>query len=83
MTRDGYWTICPYCGYQHGDCWEWNASESTRNFTCNGCEREFKTWAEYSVEYVAQGIETRRAETSEAQAPSQGDESPVAKGDAP
>lgn len=31
----------------------------------------------------AQGIETRRAETSEAQAPSRSDESPVAEGDAP
>ena len=52
-TRDSEHVICPFCGYEHGDAWEWCASEDVQAKMCDGCGKEFKCFAEHSVDYVA------------------------------
>ena len=49
QSSDAY-AVCPYCGRQHGDCWEW-VKEQDRLFTCNYCERDFIVWADVRVTY--------------------------------
>ena len=50
-TRDGEWVTCPYCGYKHGDAWEWCNEENPQDTECSGCGKTFRCWAEYAVDY--------------------------------
>lgn len=56
MPRDEEWVVCPHCGYQHGDGWEWCSPEEPKETTCNGCGARFECWAEHSVEYVSRPL---------------------------
>lgn len=47
---DGEYVICPHCGNQMGDCWEWVTEDYTEE-TCEVCGGRFGYWAEYSVSY--------------------------------
>jgi transposase len=48
---DDEYVICPYCGYEHGDGWEWATTEQTRKMVCEGCDKEFHYWTEFQVTY--------------------------------
>ena len=54
-TRDGQYVICPYCGDQRGDCWEW-VDETVRQDKCPNCGKEYQYWAEMSIDYIAQPL---------------------------
>lgn len=51
MARHGEYAICPHCGYEHGDCWEW-VKDRPRNTKCDGCGQTFSVYAEYDVVYI-------------------------------
>jgi hypothetical protein len=51
-TTDSEFIICPHCGEQMGDCWEWVHDEPTEN-ECSYCNKKIVVWAEYSVDYHA------------------------------
>lgn len=42
--------ICPHCGYEHHDCFEWGADEDEYN--CNRCSLPFTYFREVSIEYT-------------------------------
>lgn len=48
--------VCPYCGHEHGDSWEFDLSGSGI-VECNKCEREFKAAREIEVYYWSEEIE--------------------------
>jgi hypothetical protein len=53
--RDGSRAICPHCGYEHGDCWDWVRTEPhTRE--CSECTKPFEVWAEVDVEYITRPV---------------------------
>jgi RNA polymerase subunit RPABC4/transcription elongation factor Spt4 len=49
MATDPEYAICPYCGEQHGDCWEWCPGEDAVTMTCQGCGKKFRAWSETTV----------------------------------
>ena len=51
--RDNEWVVCPFCGNEHGDCWDWCKSEDPQRTTCDSCGQEFICWAEYDVQYCS------------------------------
>jgi DNA-directed RNA polymerase subunit RPC12/RpoP len=51
-TADGCFIICPHCGEQMGDCWEWVHDEPTEN-ECTYCDKKIIVWADYDVTYRA------------------------------
>lgn len=57
-TSSNEYVVCPYCGEQHGDAWEW-AAENTEGdrMECQGCAKVFVYWAEHDVTYYARDIE--------------------------
>ena len=52
-TSDSEYVICPFCGYEHGDAWEW-CKQDAQDTKCDGCGKTFMCYAEHSVEYIAQ-----------------------------
>jgi hypothetical protein len=42
--------ICPHCGHEHADCFEWGADEDEQN--CNRCSLPFTYYREVVVEYT-------------------------------
>ena len=44
--RDPEYVICPFCGEEHGGCWEWLKGEDSITITCDRCGEEFICWAE-------------------------------------
>ena len=52
-TFDAEYVICPYCGEQHGDCWEW-VTDDIRDCECQNekCQKTFKCYAEWEVTYI-------------------------------
>lgn len=57
MISDGEYAICPYCGYKHGDCWEWLTAEFPEIYDCANCGEHFKAYAEYDVRYITEKSE--------------------------
>jgi hypothetical protein len=49
--------VCPYCGYEHRDCFEWSDSG---NVECEKCDKTF--WCDREVEVT---YTTSKAEESE------------------
>jgi len=44
--------ICPYCGYEHGDSWEWaDGREQEDEFECHQCQKTFSCERSISVTY--------------------------------
>ncbi len=52
-TRDENHVICPHCGAEHGDAWEWCTSEMPFDTTCDECGKVFEAWVVYDVSYCA------------------------------
>ena len=48
--------VCPHCGYQHDDAWEWNFGPgldgSSEGRTCDSCEGEFDCERVVCVDYT-------------------------------
>ena len=42
--------VCPHCGTEQGDAWEWAATET--DATCAECDGEFHVRPDYSVSYT-------------------------------
>jgi len=40
--------VCPYCGYEYGDSWEWPDSGETE---CDECEKTFGYFRNVEVTY--------------------------------
>lgn len=39
-TENGESVVCPYCGYAHGDAWEWAADNVDGDrMECEECEK--------------------------------------------
>lgn len=55
MQYDDEWIICPHCGIESGDCWEW-VKEHAEEETCGECGGRYRYWAEYSVTYYTSPI---------------------------
>ncbi len=49
--------ICPYCGHEHGDSWEYGGGgEDTDTAICDECDREFE-WSRFIItEYSTKRI---------------------------
>lgn len=57
-TSSQEYVVCPYCGYEHGDAFEWAAPETEGGLAeCDECGRMFVFWAEHEVTYHARDIE--------------------------
>lgn len=52
---DGEYVICPYCGTQMGDCWEW-VTESSKTDTCEECGGEYRYYAETYTTYYTDPV---------------------------
>ncbi len=52
-TAHPEYVICPACGEQHGDAWEWCNSENPIPVICQECGEDFYCWAEFDVRYHA------------------------------
>lgn len=56
-TSNGEAVVCPYCGEQHGDAWEWAQDENGDRMECQECKRIFFYWADFDITYHACDIE--------------------------
>lgn len=47
--------VCPHCGHEHGDSWEYftHGNGNEREADCVECEKRFLVSAEYSVTYFS------------------------------
>lgn len=41
--------VCPYCGHEHSDCWEWENDEG--KIECDECDKVFNYCRNHSVDY--------------------------------
>ena len=48
---DDCYVICPYCGNEMGDAWDWSSHEDWQEHECDECEKTFMSCAEYDVTY--------------------------------
>jgi hypothetical protein len=46
--------VCPHCGYEHGDSWEWGEGEQE----CESCKAVFMVEIIITVEYTTTRITT-------------------------
>ena len=46
--------VCPYCGHEHQDAWEWRSDSSEVN--CGNCDTEFHYERIITVEYTTKKI---------------------------
>lgn len=49
---------CPYCGYVHGDAWDWFTSDY-QEVDCDGCGETFSCARDISVSYTSYKKEER------------------------
>lgn len=62
MTKETQYTtypVCPYCGYEHPDAWEWDFGAGTEGNTeieCDNCEKEFFVSRMVEVSYSTRKI---------------------------
>ena len=61
--------VCPYCGFEFGDCWEFGDSGRV---DCDSCGQDFEFEAEHSVRYTSRKIE--RVEDARAALAPKGDD---------
>lgn len=55
---DSYVAICPYCGEQHGDCWDW-VTEDGHCTECAACEREYWVEAYVDITYLTKPLDAK------------------------
>ena len=44
--------ICPYCGYEFSDSWEFNDNQDEQHVECEECSKEFFLYVNISVDYT-------------------------------
>ena len=44
--------ICPYCGYEFSDSWEFNANQDEQHVECEECGKEFFLYVDITVNYT-------------------------------
>ena len=49
---------CPYCGYQHQDCFEWDCDEEMK-YDCDNCGKKFSVVREVKTTYSTVPIEDK------------------------
>lgn len=47
--------VCPYCGYEHSNSWEYNSDSS--KIDCEECGKEFCYDRDYTVTYCTSKVE--------------------------
>ena len=47
--------VCPYCGQEESDSWEYQADAG--QIYCHNCKNEFKYEREITIEYVTSKLE--------------------------
>ena len=50
--------VCPYCGYEHSDSWEYDSDSGEAE--CDKCGKEFDYCRNVSVDYTTSRKEDRR-----------------------
>lgn len=51
--------VCPHCGYEYGDSWEYLESDGdTREMECDECGEKFEAVLHLTVEYSTEKIES-------------------------
>jgi len=49
--------VCPYCGCEHGDSWEYNLDSTDTVIECYDCGEEFYAYREIEVTYSTKKAE--------------------------
>ena len=49
--------VCPYCGYEFRDSWEFNDTEHGQKVECQSCGKDFLLYVEVTVDYTTKKIE--------------------------
>lgn len=52
--------VCPYCGFEHTDSWEWfsgAANYNSKKIECEDCNRKFEAEADQRTYYSTSKIE--------------------------
>jgi DNA-directed RNA polymerase subunit RPC12/RpoP len=44
--------VCPYCGYEFTDSWEFNDTQDEQHVECCDCGKEFLLYVIMSVDYT-------------------------------
>jgi len=44
--------VCPYCGYEFTDSWEFNDTQDEQHVECHDCGKEFLLYVHISVDYT-------------------------------
>ena len=44
--------VCPYCGYEFTDSWEFNDTQDEQHVECCECGKEFFLYVNISVDYT-------------------------------
>jgi uncharacterized Zn-finger protein len=44
--------ICPYCGYEFSDSWEFNDTQDEQHVECSECSKEFFLYVDMTVNYT-------------------------------
>lgn len=50
------YVICPHCGAEYGDCWEWVKNQYPEEMKCEYCGNLFEYFVEYSATYYTKPI---------------------------
>ena len=48
--------VCPYCGYEFSDSWDFN--RDSEEIDCPECEKTFEYFREVEVKYVTKKVES-------------------------
>lgn len=66
-TEHRDWPMCPKCGHEHINAWEWDLSggflEGDGHVECGGCGREFQVIRHVTVSYSTRDIQNAPVET--------------------
>ena len=44
--------VCPYCGYEFTDSWEFSDTQDEQQVDCHDCGEEFLLYVHVSVDYT-------------------------------
>lgn len=45
--------VCPYCGYEFSDSWEFDMNHNSTKIKCAECNKEFECEAETTIKYAS------------------------------
>ena len=43
--------VCPYCGYEFTDSWEYNDTQDEQKVDCHDCGKEFLLYMHVTIDY--------------------------------